>query len=72
MPVINISRMYCAREGVSDALRYPAQRDIKPIVVYNCTPVCNLHCVHCYSSSEACAQAAIMSTDQAMTLIGRA
>jgi len=67
--MINISKLYSDCSGVSDALRYPPRRDNKPIVVYNCTPQCNLRCVHCYSSSDACASAPMLSTEQAMQLV---
>ncbi len=67
--MINISKIYCGLAGVSDELRYPARRDIKPIVVFNCTPRCNLNCVHCYSSSEAADRAPQLSTQQAKLLI---
>jgi Fe-coproporphyrin III synthase len=67
--MINISKLYSDCSGVSDALRYPEKRDIKPIVVYNCTPQCNLRCLHCYSSSDASASAPMLSTQDAMRLI---
>jgi putative heme d1 biosynthesis radical SAM protein NirJ1 len=49
-------------EHYGDRLRYAPEvagahtgvrRDHGPVVVWNCTRTCNLHCVHCYSSSEA-------------------
>jgi radical SAM protein with 4Fe4S-binding SPASM domain len=67
--MINISKLYSDCAGVSDALRYPHKRDNKPIVVYNCTPQCNLRCMHCYSSSDASASAPMLSTEQAKQLI---
>lgn len=67
--MINISKLYSDCAGVSDALRYPAKRDHKPIVVYNCTPQCNLRCLHCYSSSDASAASSVLSTQQAKLLI---
>ena len=67
--MINISKLYCGLAGVSDELRYPERRTIKPIVVFNCTPKCNLRCMHCYSSSEAACCAPELSTAQAKTLI---
>ncbi|MCJ7545039.1 MAG: radical SAM protein [Phycisphaerae bacterium] len=52
--MINISRLYCGTAGTSDDLRYghatsrgPAR---KPVVVWNCTPRCNLSCAHCYAA----------------------
>ena len=67
--MINISKLYSNQSGVSDALRYPAKRDVKPIVVYNCTPRCNLRCLHCYSSSDAVSCGAELTTQQAKAMI---
>jgi len=67
--MINISKLYCGLAGVSDPLRYPERRTIKPIVVFNCTPRCNLRCIHCYSSSDAACSAPQFSTAQARLLI---
>lgn len=62
--MIGISRLLCGRPEASDPLRYgtdatnehSAQADCpprrKPVVVWNCTPRCNLACVHCYSASS--------------------
>ncbi len=35
-----------------DHLRYSGTTHQKPVVVWNTTRRCNLHCVHCYSKSE--------------------
>jgi radical SAM protein with 4Fe4S-binding SPASM domain len=35
-----------------DNLRYSAATHQKPVVVWNSTQRCNLHCIHCYSNSE--------------------
>ncbi|MHC4927725.1 MAG: radical SAM protein [Planctomycetota bacterium] len=67
--MINISKLYSDKSGVSDALRYPVKRDVKPIVVYNCTPKCNLRCVHCYSSSDVSACGTVLTTEQAKAMI---
>ncbi len=67
--MINISKLYSDKAGVSDALRYPVRRNVKPIVVYNCTPRCNLRCLHCYSSSDASSCGAELTTEQAKALI---
>lgn len=67
--MINISKLYSDKSGVSDALRYPEKRDVKPIVVYNCTPKCNLRCVHCYSSSDVSACGNVLTTAQAKGMI---
>jgi 12,18-didecarboxysiroheme deacetylase len=62
--VIGISKLYCSTVEASDPLRYgrlserlPSHllqfaSDKKPVVVWNCTKRCNLHCMHCYSQSQ--------------------
>lgn len=70
--MINVSKLYCGKAGQSDALRYPARRDTRPIVVFNCTARCNLKCVHCYSSSDGRQKEAEMTTPQARLLIDQA
>jgi Fe-coproporphyrin III synthase len=61
--VLSVSRLLNGQVGPQDALRYgrrsgagPAHllhysRDKKPVVVWNVTRRCNLHCGHCYSNS---------------------
>ncbi|MDP2720222.1 MAG: radical SAM protein [Dehalococcoidia bacterium] len=59
--MISISRLLCGGVATGDNLRYgkgaapnsplKAPKDGRPIVVWNCTQRCNLHCVHCYSNS---------------------
>jgi radical SAM protein with 4Fe4S-binding SPASM domain len=67
--MINISKLYCDKSGTSDELRYPAQRDIKPVVIFNCTARCNLHCLHCYSDSDCAVKSRELTTQQAKTFI---
>lgn len=57
--MINVTKLYCGIDDVSDKLRYSHKKyasrsvlDIKPIVVWNITNKCNLKCVHCYSNSK--------------------
>ena len=62
--MIGISKLYCGTVEPSDPLRYgrkakklPAHllqfsEDKKPVVVWNVTRRCNLHCQHCYSRSQ--------------------
>ncbi|MCD6297078.1 MAG: 12,18-didecarboxysiroheme deacetylase, partial [Deltaproteobacteria bacterium] len=59
--MIGISKLYCGTVEPSDALRYGRRssdlpshllqfsKDKKPVVVWNVTRACNLHCVHCYA-----------------------
>jgi radical SAM protein with 4Fe4S-binding SPASM domain len=59
--MINVSKLYCDQITPGDWLRYgqpDAGRSVpasasqrKPIVVWNITRRCNLHCVHCYNDS---------------------
>lgn len=57
--MLNITKLYCGESQPADALRYGhgpgaprSASERKPIVVWNITRRCNLHCVHCYSDSE--------------------
>jgi len=62
--VLSATRLLNGLVSPEDALRYgrttpdtPAHllhftREKKPVVVWNCTQRCNLHCAHCYSSSK--------------------
>jgi len=51
--MISVSRLYCGTREGGDFLRFgrrgPAHA--RPVVVWNCTRQCNLHCAHCYSGS---------------------
>ncbi|MFP4642116.1 MAG: radical SAM protein [Dehalococcoidia bacterium] len=56
--MISVSRLLCDGHGPGDSLRYGESHTgaIKvssnaPVVVWNCTGRCNLHCVHCYASA---------------------
>ncbi|MFN8218296.1 MAG: radical SAM protein [Solirubrobacterales bacterium] len=62
--MLSVSRLLNRQVGPADALRYgrragagPAHllhysRDKKPVVVWNVTRRCNLHCGHCYADSH--------------------
>ncbi len=50
--MLNITKLWCDTPGSMDNLRYGAHVHQKPVVVWNSTQRCNLHCVHCYSNSE--------------------
>ncbi len=60
--MISISRLLCDTISPGDSLRYgeqplhsagirPSEGIPKPVVVWNCTQQCNLHCIHCYGSA---------------------
>ncbi len=78
--MISISRLLCDNIGPHDSLRYGRDESSAPtantpegtsppIVVWNCTKQCNLHCVHCYASATSQASSAEMSTEEAKTFI---
>lgn len=62
--MIGISKLYCGTVEPSDALRYGRKSgdlpshllqfsaDKKPVVVWNVTRACNLHCMHCYAGAD--------------------
>ncbi|MBI4285587.1 MAG: radical SAM protein [Chloroflexi bacterium] len=60
--MISISRLLCDTISPGDSLRYgekaphtiPFNQSAgppRPVVVWNCTRQCNLHCLHCYASA---------------------
>jgi len=71
--MISVSRLLCDVVGPGDDLRYdrryPAADRQRPIVVWNCTRKCNLHCVHCYSSAGDKDPAEVLNTEQAKSFI---
>ncbi|MHC4574063.1 MAG: radical SAM protein [Planctomycetota bacterium] len=67
--MINISKLYCGLASDSDYLRYSEEKSFGPVVVYNCTPRCNLKCVHCYSSSDFNSDDSELTTNEAKRLL---
>lgn len=79
--MVGISKLYCNAIETSDVLRYGRKsnrlpshllqfsEDKKPVVVFNCTKMCNLKCVHCYSGSDGQKGTGELSTEQAKHLI---
>jgi len=79
--MIGISKLYCGTVEPSDALRYGRHTgrlpshllqfssDKKPVVVWNATRACNLHCVHCYASALPQSDEHELSTEQGYALI---
>src|SRR3990172_6813276 len=51
--MISITRLLCDTVGPGDHLRYEKKDIPRPVVVWNCTRQCNLHCIHCYASAES-------------------
>ena len=65
--MIGISKLYFGTIEESDKLRYRKGVHRRPVVVWNCTPACNLACSHCYA---ACAgEQRVLTTDQARAVI---
>jgi len=62
--MIGVTKLLCGTVTPSDALRYGRRsdrspshllqfsHDKKPVVVWNSTKACNLHCIHCYYSAN--------------------
>jgi 12,18-didecarboxysiroheme deacetylase len=79
--MIGISKLYCGTVEASDPIRYgrdsrklPAHllqfsSDKKPVVVWNCTRVCNLRCVHCYAEATHRRRESELTTEQGFELI---
>ncbi len=49
--MINLTKLWCNQPGSMDELRYSHTAHQRPVVVWNTTRRCNLHCMHCYSKS---------------------
>ena len=77
--MLSISKLLCGGTAPGDNLRYGKQCQVpraqatsaepRPIVVWNCTRKCNLHCIHCYSNANASASFDELSTEDAITFI---
>lgn len=79
--MLSVSRLLNGRVGPQDALRYgrrsgagPAHllhyaRDKKPVVVWNVTQRCNLHCGHCYADSHDREYPGELSTEEGGRLL---
>ena len=65
--MIGISKLYFGTVEASDRLRYQKGAHRKPIVVWNCTPACNLACSHCYAAHSG--EQKMLSTEQALAVI---
>ena len=67
--MLNITKLWCGIPGSMDNLRYGAAVHQKPVVVWNSTQRCNLHCIHCYSNSENITYPNELSTAEAKVLV---
>ena len=80
--MLSVSRLLNGQVGPQDALRYgrrsgagPAHllhysRDKTPVVVWNVTRRCNLHCGHCYADSHDRDYPGELDTGEGVRLIG--
>ena len=79
--MISISRLLCDVVEPGDVLRYgvetanrletahPKGDAPRPIVVWNCTRQCNLHCLHCYSNAVSHSSSGAMNTQEGKAFI---
>ncbi len=79
--MIGVSKLYCGTVEPSDVLRYKRKtkdlpshliqfaEDKKPVVVWNVTRRCNLHCIHCYAKAEDREFGNELSTEEGRALI---
>jgi len=76
--LLSVTRLLIGEQTPGDDLRYgerrpgaPVPRPVhsRPIVVWNITRTCNLHCAHCYSSSHDEEYPGELTTAQAFTVL---
>ena len=79
--MIGVTKLLCGTVTPSDALRYGRQsdrspshllqfsQDKRPIVVWNSTKACNLHCVHCYFTARTQPDPGELTTVEAKAMI---
>jgi len=65
--MIGISKLYFGTIEESDKLRYRRGVHRRPVVVWNCTPACNLACSHCYAAYAG--EQKVLDTNQALAVI---
>lgn len=79
--MIGITKLLCGTASPGDVLRYGRDssrmphhllqysQDKRPVVVWNMTRRCNLHCIHCYSDSENRIYPGELTTEEAKAFI---
>lgn len=79
--MIGISKLYCGTVEPSDAIRYGRHSsrlpshllqfsaDKKPVVVWNVTRACNLHCMHCYARADESTHERELSGEEAAAIL---
>lgn len=77
--MISVTKLLYGDDYFGDSLRYGkeagrlpdgAMAGYGPVVVWNCTRACNLHCIHCYAGAEAEKDAGELTTEEARHFIG--
>jgi radical SAM protein with 4Fe4S-binding SPASM domain len=74
--MINLTRLYLGLDQPADSLRYGTGRRPfasagvrRPVVVWNITRRCNLHCVHCYSDSDCRVYSGELSLEECKAVV---
>jgi radical SAM protein with 4Fe4S-binding SPASM domain len=77
--LLNVTRLLCDEPTPGDDLRYGVNSEKhgmrvakvhqRPIVVWNITRTCNLHCAHCYASSQDEQYPGELTTQEAKTVL---
>lgn len=79
--MLGVTKLLCSTASVSDSLekgressKLPARllqfsSDKRPVIVWNITNRCNLHCLHCYSSSKDMPLPDELTTEEGLRLI---
>ncbi|MFB6171730.1 MAG: TIGR04347 family pseudo-SAM/SPASM protein [Haloarculaceae archaeon] len=78
--MISVSRLLCGLDAESDGLRYDAadqsskpqitaDRQRRPVVVWNVTKQCNLHCEHCYAAADTVTAPGELTTREGKRLL---
>lgn len=67
--MISITKLLCGEVTPGDSLRYSEQSHRRPVVVWNLTRRCNLHCLHCYASAQDKESPGELSTQEGRGLI---
>ncbi len=67
--MIGVTKLLCGVDSSGDELRYRETVHVRPVVVWNFTRQCNLHCVHCYAEAQSGASPHELSTQEGKALI---
>jgi sulfatase maturation enzyme AslB (radical SAM superfamily) len=76
--MVGITKLLCGSENYGDKLRYVPDESSQrygtspgygPVVVWNCTNQCNLHCKHCYANAKNSRANDELDTNEVKSLI---